>query len=358
MQRILVLLMIGAGITTPAGCHITHRGAGKVITTPIPDPRVDETPRELDMAVLPPYRIAPPDVLVIEALRILPKIAQYNLQPLDIININVQNTLPGAPISDDYPIEPGGSVNFGDPYGKVQISGLTVKEAEGAVSNYLRSRLAAPFVAISLIQTAGKQAIAGEHLVGPDGTVRLGSYGSVSVVGMTMDEAEAEIEQFLSNELENPEIALDVVAYNSKVYYVITEGGGFGDTVTKFPITGNETLLDAISNITGLTEVSSKRIWITRPTRDPCKVQILPVDWKAITAMGDPGTNYQLLPGDRVFVAENELVALDSHLGKFLAPFERIMGFSILGASTVTRFTGRVLSGGGDQRGGFGGGGF
>jgi len=328
-----------------------------VITTPIPDVSLDGTPRELDKAVLPPYRIEPPDVLVIEALRIIPKATHYKLQPLDIVSIDVKNTLPDAPIADNYPIEPDGFVDFGEPYGRVQISEMTVKEAKEAISNYLRNRLASPLVALSLIQSAGKQPIAGEHLVGPDGTVRLGSYGSVSVVGMTMDEAEAAIEQFLSNELENPEIALDVIAYNSKIYYVITEGAGLGDTVTKFPITGNETLLDAISNINGLTEVSSKQIWITRPTRDPGKAQILPVDWKAITAMGDTGTNYQLLPGDRVFIAENEMIAFDSQLGKFLAPFERMLGFSILGVSTVTRFSGKVLAGGGDRRG-FGNAGF
>ena len=41
-------------------------------------------------------------------------------------------------------------------------------------------------------------------------------------------------------------------AYNSKVYYVITEGAGAGDLVARLPITGNETVLDAISQINGL----------------------------------------------------------------------------------------------------------
>jgi polysaccharide export outer membrane protein len=202
---------------------------------------------------------------------------------------------------------------------------------------------------------SGKQQIAGQHMVGQDGTVTLGSYGSVPLVGMTLAEAKRSIEAHLAQFLEAPEVAVDVFAYNSKVYYVITEGAGFGDGVTRFPVTGNETVLDAIANISGLTEVSSKKIWIARPSQHGQGVQILPVDWQAVTAFGVASTNYQLMPGDRVFVAEDGLVAFDTHLAKLLAPLERAMGFSLLGAGTATRFSGKVLQGGGNPQG-FGGG--
>ena len=59
--------------------------------------------------------------------------------------------------------------------------------------------------------------------------------------------------------LDNPEISLDVFAYNSKVYYIVTQGAGQGDAVYRFPITGNETVLDAISQINGLNFNSSKK---------------------------------------------------------------------------------------------------
>ena len=59
---------------------------------------------------------------------------------------------------------------------------------------------------------------------------------------------------------------MDVVAYNSKVYYIITQGAGLGDSVRRLPVTGNETVLDAISQIGGLSQVSSKNIWIARPS--------------------------------------------------------------------------------------------
>jgi hypothetical protein len=61
------------------------------------------------------------------------------------------------------------------------------------------------------------------------------------------------------------------------------------------------------------------------------------------------------MPGDRVFVAEDKMVALDTGLGKLLAPFERAMGFTLLGTNTATRLSGKVLKGGGNPSGGFGG---
>ena len=172
-------------------------------------------------------------------------------------------------------------------------------------------------------------------------------------MAMTIAEAKSVIEQHLAQYLESPEISLNVFAYNSKVYYIVTQGAGMGDGVYRLPVTGNETVLDAISQINGLEQVSSKRIWIARPTQQPGRVQILPVQWEAITAQASTDSNYQVLPGDRVFVAEDKLIALDTSIAKITAPLERIMGFSLLGVGTVTRFSGSVLRGGGNPSGTF-----
>jgi len=101
-------------------------------------------------------------------------------------------------------------------------------------------------------------------------------------------------------------------------------------------VTGNETVLDAISQINGLSRLSSKDIWIARPA--PSGVgcdQVLPVDIEAIMKGGSTATNYQLLPGDRVFIAQDQWIAFDSIIGKITAPFERIFGFTLLGTSLV-----------------------
>jgi polysaccharide export outer membrane protein len=235
------------------------------------------------------------------------------------------------------------------------VTGVTPEQAQEEVRRVMAMHVQDPVVSLSLIEMSGKQQIAGQHLVGPDGTVTLGSYGGVPVVGLTLAEAKLAIEQHLTRYLEDPEIAVDVFAYNSMVYYVVTEGAGFGDGVTKFPITGNDTVLDAISNINGLTQVSSKRIWIARPSPENGDCQLLPVDWQAVSAYGSTATNYQLMPGDRVFVAEDGLVATDTYLAKMLAPLERAMGFTLLATGTATRLSGKVLQGGGNPQGTGGG---
>ena len=46
---------------------------------------------------------------------------------------------------------------------------------------------------------------------------------------------------------------------------IITTFAGNGEQVVRLPITGNETVLDGISQIGGLSAVSSKKVWIARP---------------------------------------------------------------------------------------------
>ncbi len=348
----IVVLLLGVA-SGSAGCRLAHPDYRAYSERPL-EAFDDDPPRELYKAILPAYTVEPPDILTIDAIHIVPK-APYHLKTLDLLALRVEGTLPDAPIEGTYPIEPGGIVNLGFAYESVKVTGLTADEAEKAIEEHLRTAfLADPKVSLSVAELASSQQIAGEHLVALDGSVTLGSYGSVLVVGMTVAEAKQAVEEHLSQFLEEPEVSLDVFAYNSKVYYVITQGAGMGDGVFRFPVTGNETVLDAISQINGLDQVSSKRIWIARAGRDRrgCH-QILPVDWGAITQWGDIETNFQILPGDRVYVAEDRLIALDTNLGKFIAPLERIMGFTLMGTGVVTRMSGPVLQGGGNRRGTF-----
>ena len=86
-----------------------------------------------------------------------------------------------------------------------------------------------------------------------------------------------------------------------------------------------------------------KTIWVARPAPadgSGC-AQTLPVNWRAIVDAADTSTNWQVLPGDRVFVAEDKLVALDNFVDKVIGPFERIVGFNLLtfqAIQTANRF--------------------
>ncbi len=331
------------------GCHGLQKNRHASSVSVVPS-EVAHMPRELAKTVLPDYTIEPPDILTIETVHAVPK-SPYSLKVLDVLSIRVQGTLPDGPIGGGYPIEPGGVINLGAPYGVVPVSGMTVPEAQTAIETHLKKYLKKPEVAVSLAELGASQRLVGQYLVGPDGTVTLGSYGQVSVVGMTLQQAKWAIEQHLTQYLEDPIISINMHAYNSKVYYIVIQGAELGDGVYRFPITGNETVLDAISQINGLDQVSSKKMWIARPSGDQCDSQILPVDWLAVTECGSANTNFQLMPGDRLFVSEDRMVAFDNKLAKVFAPFERIMGFSLLTVGTATRFSGKVLQGGGNPVG-------
>jgi polysaccharide export outer membrane protein len=314
-------------------------------------------PRELSKMSLPVYRIEPPDVLQVEMLKMVP-LPPYRLGVYDFLRIDVRGTLLDAPIANFYRIDSDGTIELGAPYGQVRIVGMTVDEAKQTITTHLKAVLKYPEVSMQLAQASAIQPVTGTYLVGPDGTINLRHYGTVRVAGMTLVEAKLALQKHLAQYLDSPEVSLDVSGYNSKVYYIITQGAGQGDNLVRVPITGNETVLDAISQIRGLSQLSSTDIWIARPApaQFGCE-QILPVDWDAITRGGMTATNYQILPGDRVYIAEDEALAWTNFIGKVTGPIERVIGLAGLGASTVRNF--QSLGRGYNQgRGGYGGFGF
>src|SRR5205085_793464 len=186
----------------------------------------------------------------------------------------------------------------------------------------------------------GEQPISGQHLVRPDGTIELGIYGTVFVAGMTLEQAKAAIVAQLvkrNQKVTVDQMNVDVLAYNSKFCYVITDGGGWGAQIYRLPITGNDTVLDALAQVGGLPPVASKkRMWLARPScNDPDHPKVLPIDWCGLAQQGSAATNYQLYPGDRIFVQSDCRIRLDAQLSKTLAPINHALGTTLLGASTA-----------------------
>ena len=210
---------------------------------------VCHVPRELKKSTLPPYVIEPPDLLLIEAIHVVPK-QPYHLQPYDTVAIQASGTPAEAPLSGVFPIGADGAVTLGPHYGAVNLLGKTVSEAKELLVKHLSTILVNPEVSVVLADSAARQKISGPHLVGMDGTVTLGSYGCVSVVGLTVAEAKLAVQQFLLQFFDSLNVSLEVNGYNSKVYYIVTQGAGLGNGVYRFPITGNETVLDAIARST------------------------------------------------------------------------------------------------------------
>ena len=148
-----------------------------------------QLPHELAMVTMPEYMIEPPDILRIDALRIVPP-SPYHVEPLDGLMIQVANLPQEDPISGLFVVDPNGTITLGPNYGPpLKVIGLTLEEAKTAVEDQLkRAKILNPKASVALGQSRALQQIRGEHLVRPDGTVGLGTYGSVRVVGLTMNQ--------------------------------------------------------------------------------------------------------------------------------------------------------------------------
>ena len=163
-------------------------------------------------------------------------------------------------------------------------------------------------------------------LVRPDGKISLGFYGDVYVAGLTVPEVKEKIirrlQKFLIDEVlgiveideatgepavdsatnkpimidpkESATVFVDVTAYNSKNYYV----QGAVLITGKLPVTGMDTVLDAIHYSGGLASSADHQgVVVYRQTKKGEPPQAMHVDIDQITMGDDLSTNYQLLPG-------------------------------------------------------------
>ena len=154
-------------------------------------------------------------------------------------------------------------------------------------------------------------------IVRQDGVIDLGFPGDVYVAGLTLDEVERKIAQHLApaakqKQIREPiQVSVRLVNANqSKQFYVV----GTVTTQGKFPLTGNETVLDGILQAGLRSNSIPEKAYLVRPhpAGGPCTV--LKIDWPGIKDRGDTLTNYQLFPGDRIVVPGGKAPGLLSSL--------------------------------------------
>ena len=172
----------------------------------------------------------------------------------------------------------------------------------------------------------------GDQTIMPDGMISLGKYGQHQAAGKTLGQLQDEIQDIVdryeqrrrdeattSRRLETaspsdriPEtplqdvqpdvgpITVRLIGLESLGYYVLGEVNSPG----RFVLTGRETVLDAIIEAGGITDEANRhQIILSRPS-SPCGERVVvPICYDHITQLGDTSTNYQIRPGDRVFVS-------------------------------------------------------
>jgi polysaccharide biosynthesis/export protein len=316
------------------GCHAIDLYTPS-LEAPVP-PEL-EPPRELSKVSLPTYRIEPPDAVRLEVMKLVPR-ASYRIDAQDVVEIHAIGVIVQLPIDGYFLVENDGVVTLGPGYGVVRIQGMTAAEATAAITRYLRTFLPTCLVTVRLARSASAQDISREYLVGPDGVIQLSRFGAVNLNGKTVTEARLAIQDHLAQYFDSPVVGVTVIAYNSKFYYVIAAGLMSSEDIQRFPISGNETVLDALekSQLKPNTRLSSKTMWLARPAPGDCgEDQVLPVDWEAIAAGGETKTNYQILPGDRLYIVDDNLVAMNEYLTVFTRPIDRLLNLSQLGITTT-----------------------
>ena len=164
--------------------------------------------------------------------------------------------------------------------------------------------------------------LSGDQTVQQDGTIELGQYGRLQVMGKSAAEIQTQVtsiiegietRKFQANVAlasytpgqSRPQPTADygvgvrLVNQDSALFYVMGEVNSPGS----YPLVGHETVLDAIIAAGGLSDRSNDhKIIITRPQLPGEPRIILPVCFQQILQLGDVSTNYQLLPGDRIYV--------------------------------------------------------
>ena len=138
-----------------------------------------------------------------------------------------------------------------------------------------------------------------------DGVVDLGFIGDVYLAGLTLSQAEQKIAEHLDpiarrRKVREPvEVSVRLVnGSQSKFFYVM----GAVTTQGRFPIVGNETVIDALLTAGLRSNSNPEKAYLVRPHPINGPDQILKIDWEGIKNRGDTMTNYQLFPGDRLVV--------------------------------------------------------
>jgi polysaccharide export outer membrane protein len=209
-------------------------------------------PRELDKRVLPQYLVEPGDVLLVE-----------------VTDLNSSVRLPG-----DQTVQPDGTIDLGR-YGPLEVAGRTVAQIEADAQ-----RMVAAFESNARrdAERAGDAADGDERGSGPSGNG-----------GRRDREPEAPVE-----------LNVRLVEPTSKVYYVTGEVNAPG----AYPLVGRETVLDAIIEAGDLTDRANRhKIILSRPSAPGQCRFVLPICYRHIVQLGDTTTNFQIRPGDRIFVS-------------------------------------------------------
>ena len=208
----------------------------------------------------------------------------YVVEPPDMLLVEVLEALPGRPISGERLVRPDGKISLGF-YGEIYVAGQNLNEIKTKVVNHLRKTL------------------------------------SDEALGLIVHDSKTGRDLMAKPE-DSDRVFVDVTKINSKNYYVL------GDVAIpgRLPLTGKQTVLDAINLAGGLKyEPKDTSVVLYRPDPTHVRSRALPINIKEVLLGDDTSTNYRLEPGDRLVV---QLIERTEHEAPALARTTRGTGAS------------------------------
>jgi polysaccharide export outer membrane protein len=141
-------------------------------------------------------------------------------------------------------------------------------------------------------------ALARNVMVRPDGYISLDLMGDLYVEGMTVREIRKAITDRITDYIVRPDVTVDLVQSNSRKFFVFGQVARPG----AFPLIGRVTASDALAQAAGATVLAApNRSHLVRVS-DAGGAETYVIRFDSIVKNGDTITNYELEPGDIIYV--------------------------------------------------------
>ncbi|MBI3321331.1 MAG: polysaccharide export protein [Candidatus Omnitrophica bacterium] len=168
----------------------------------------------------------------------------------------------------------------------------------------------------------------GDFVIGFDGRIQYNYLGDIPVAGLTKYEVQQVLETLLRQYIRVPDVTVMVMAYNSKVVYVIGEVNAPG----KFVMRGDAIKLREAILAAGLptTRAALSRVHVIKPDLEQPIVRVINV--KRILYQGKLKDDVQLSAGEIVVVPSTVMSKVNGFLATLLSPVTQAASVAWLAA--------------------------
>ena len=168
----------------------------------------------------------------------------------------------------------------------------------------------------------------GNFIINFDGRIQYNYVGDVPIAGLTKYEVQQVLEKLIQKYVRVPIVNVAIVAYNSKVVYVIGEVGRPG----KFIMRGDAIKLREAILAAGLPthDAALSRIHVIKPDLNDPRIRV--INMKRILYKGKLKDDVDLFPGEIVVVPSTVLSKVNDFLASLLSPVTRAASVAALAA--------------------------